>query len=89
MPSEGPSRLHPFPAGIPIRAPASVLEHSRLAGASVFDVSHSLLECKFQERRYTYGLVTDLSSAQRTVLGTEEMLNKCSLNNHLIQLRGC
>ena len=43
MPSEGPSRLHPFPAGIPIRVPAYVPEHSRLAGASVFDVSHSLI----------------------------------------------
>ena len=87
MPSEGPFCLHPFPAGIPIRAPASVLEHSCLAGASVFDVSHSLLECKFQARRYMSGLVTALSSAQRTVLGTEEMLNKCLLNNQLIQYK--
>ena len=42
MSSEGPSRLHPFPAGIPMKAPVYVPEHSCLSGASVFDVSQSL-----------------------------------------------
>ena len=47
-------------------------------------VSHSLLECKFHESWDKSGLV---SSAQRTVLGTEDMLNKCLLNNQLIQFK--
>lgn len=50
-------------------------------------VNHLLLECKFHESRNESGLVTALSSAQGTVLGTEQMLNKCLLDNRLIRFK--